>query len=136
MDYKRAAEYLEKAAALNPNAAWFSTLAARYYYEGGRTALALAYLKELIPTARHEAIRKRLIIRAQALEGILEIEEAVVAYTKRFHRSPESVKVLVAKGFIETIPEDPYGGTFYSGRTGEGSNYQQARLWKERSWSP
>jgi tetratricopeptide (TPR) repeat protein len=118
-DYTKAAQYLKKAAELNPRAAWFSTLAARYYYEGGRTALALAYLKELIPTARNESIRKHLMIRAEALERILELEEAVSAYRKRFQQPPESIEKLVEKGFIERIPEDPYGGSFYLDEQGK-----------------
>ena len=118
-DYTKAAEYMEKAAALNPRVAWFSTLAARYYYEGGSTALALAYLKELIPTTRNESIRKHLMIRAEALERILELEEAVTAYKKRFQQSPESIEKLVEKGFIQRIPQDPYGGTFYLDEQGK-----------------
>jgi tetratricopeptide (TPR) repeat protein len=118
-DYNKAAEYLEKAAALNPHASWFSTLAARYYYEGGRTALALAYLKELIPTVRDESIRQHLMLRAQAFERILQLEEAVAAYTDRLKRPPKSVEELVEKGFIQTIPEDPYGGTFYLDEQGK-----------------
>lgn len=118
-DYTKAAEYLEKAAALNPRASWFSTLAARYYYEGGRTALALAYLRELIPTARNESIKRHLMIRAQALEGIFKLEKAVVAYKERFNRSPKTVEELVEKGIIEAIPIDPYGGTFYLDEQGK-----------------
>jgi tetratricopeptide (TPR) repeat protein len=118
-DYTKAAQYLEKAAELNPRAAWLSTLAARYYYEGGRTALALAYLKELIPTARNESIKKHLMIRADALGRILELEEAVNAYRKRFHHAPDSIEKLVEKGFIERIPEDPYGGSFYLDENGK-----------------
>jgi tetratricopeptide (TPR) repeat protein len=110
---------MEKAAALNPRVAWFSTLAARYYYEGGSTALALAYLKELIPTTRNESIRKHLMIRAEALKRILELEEAVTAYKKRFQQSPESIEKLVEKGFIQRIPEDPYGGSFYLDEQGK-----------------
>ena len=118
-DYTKAAQYLKKAAELNPRAAWFATLAARYYYEGGRTALALAYLNELIPTARNESIKKHLIIRAQALERILELEEAVSAYKKRFQQNPESIEKLVEKGLMERIPEDPYGGSFYLDEQGK-----------------
>jgi tetratricopeptide (TPR) repeat protein len=118
-DYTKAAQYLEKAAELNPRAGWFSTLAARYYYEGGRTALALAYLKELIPTVRNESIRKHLMIRAQALERILELEEAVAAYKKSFQQAPESIEKLLEKGIIERLPEDPYGGIFYLDEQGK-----------------
>lgn len=118
-DYSKAGEYLTKAAELNPRAAWFSTLAARYYYEGGRTALALAYLKELIPTARSEAIRKQLMIRAEALEKILQLEEVIADFKKRFHRAPYRLQELVDVGILNHIPADPYGGTFYLDKQGK-----------------
>jgi tetratricopeptide (TPR) repeat protein len=118
-DYSKAGEYLTRAAELNPRAAWFSTLAARYYYEGGRTALALAYLKELIPTARNEAIRKQLMIRAEALEHILRLEEAIADFRDRFHKNPENLRELVDVGILNHLPEDPYGGTFYLDKQGK-----------------
>ena len=118
-DYSRAGEYLTKAAGLNPRAAWFSTLAARYYYEGGQTALALAYLRELIPTTRSEAIKKQLLIRAEALERILQLEEAITDFNKRFHRAPKNLQELVDVGILDHLPEDPYGGTFYLDKQGK-----------------
>jgi tetratricopeptide (TPR) repeat protein len=118
-DYGKAGEYLTKAAELNPRAAWFATLAARYYYEGGRTALALAYLKELIPTARSEAIRRQLMIRAEALENILQLEEAIADFINRFQKAPENLQELVDLGILNHIPEDPYGGTFYLDKEGK-----------------
>lgn len=112
-DYKRAGEYLAKAAELKPEVEWYATLAARYFYEGGRTALALAYLKDMIPEARNEAIRKRLITRAAAFEKILQIEKAVLAYRNRFQTEPKKLEDLVEAGMLVKIPEDPYGGSFY-----------------------
>jgi hypothetical protein len=88
-------------------------LAARYFYEGGTTALALAYLKDMIPTARNEAIRKRMITRAEAFEKILRIEKAVLAYRKRFQTEPKKLEDLVEAGLLIKIPADPYGGSFF-----------------------
>jgi tetratricopeptide (TPR) repeat protein len=112
-DYKRAGEYLAKAAELKPEVEWYATLAARYFYEGGTTALALAYLRDMIPEARNEAIRKRMITRAEAFEKILQIEKAVLAYTNRFQTEPKKLGDLVEAGLLLEIPEDPYGGSFY-----------------------
>ena len=112
-DYKKAGEYLSKAAKLNPNAGWFSTLAARFFYEGGSTALGLAYLQEMISETRNEAVRKQMITRAEALEGILALEEAIAVYQEHFHSTPANLEALVQAGIIERIPDDPYGGTFY-----------------------
>ena len=117
-DYQKAAEYLAKVAQLKPEIDWYVTLTARYLYEGGSTALALAYLKEMIPTARNEAIKRRMMTRAEALERILKIEQAIVAYRKRFRRDPKELGDLVNGGVLDLIPEDPYGGSFYLGKDG------------------
>jgi tetratricopeptide (TPR) repeat protein len=112
-DYEKAGMYLAKAAELKPEVEWYATLAARYYYEGGSTALALAYLQEMIPAARNEAIKKRLVIRAKAFEKVLQIEQAIAAFKERFQAEPEDLERLVNAGLLERIPDDPYGGTFY-----------------------
>jgi tetratricopeptide (TPR) repeat protein len=112
-DYEKAGMYLAKAAELKPEVEWYATLAARYYYEGGSTALALAYLQEMIPAARNEAIKKRLVTRAKAFEKVLQIEQAVAAFKERFQDDPEDLERLVNAGLLERIPDDPYGGNFY-----------------------
>jgi tetratricopeptide (TPR) repeat protein len=112
-DYEKAGKYLAKAAELKPEVEWYATLAARYYYEGGSTALALAYLQEMIPAARNEAIKKRLVTRAKAFERVLQIEQAVATFKERFQADPENLERLVNAGLLQRIPDDPYGGTFY-----------------------
>ena len=112
-DYEKAGLYLAKAAELKPEVEWYATLAARYFYEGGSTALALAYLQEMIPAARNEVIKKRLVTRAQAFEAVLQIEQAIAAYKQRFQTDPEDLRRLVSAGLLERIPDDPYGGKFY-----------------------
>ena len=117
-DYEKAGKYLAKAAELKPEVEWYATLAARYYYEGGSTALALAYLQEMIPAARNEAIKKRLVTRAKAFERVLQIEQAVATFKERFQADPENLERLVNAGLLQRIPDDPYGGTFYLDKQG------------------
>ena len=117
-DYEKAGMYLAKAAELKPEVGWYATLAARYFYEGGSTALALAYLKEMIPAARNEAIKRRLVTRAEALEKVLQIEEAIAEYKERFQTNPEDLERLIRAGLLKRIPEDPYGGRFYLDKQG------------------
>jgi tetratricopeptide (TPR) repeat protein len=112
-DYEKAGEYLAKVAELQPQVDWYATLAARYFYEGGSTALALAYLEEMISTARNDAIKRRLEIRAEAFEKIIKIEKAIVAYKDRYQRNPKEVEDLVEASLLKQIPDDPYGGNFY-----------------------
>jgi tetratricopeptide (TPR) repeat protein len=117
-DYEKAGQYMAKTAALNKKAGYFYTLSARYLYEAGRTALALAYLRELIPSERNEHIKSMMITRAQALEGILTLEKAVAAFKERYHRLPRDLEEVKRAGFLPEMPVDPYGGTFYLDQRG------------------
>jgi len=117
-DYEKAGYYMARAAALNPRAGYFYTLSARYFYEAGRTAFALAYLRELIPTERNEQIRQMMITRAEALEAILLLEQAVSAFKERHHRMPRDLDEVKRAGLIGRMPVDPYGGTFYLDQEG------------------
>jgi tetratricopeptide (TPR) repeat protein len=112
-DYEKAGDYMAKAAALNKKAGYFYTLSARFYYEAGRTALALAYLKELIPNERNQHVKQLMINRAAALEAILALEQAVEAFRDKHHRRPKDLQEIQQTGFIDRIPIDPYGGNFY-----------------------
>lgn len=129
-DYEKAGFYMAKAAALNPKAGYFFTLSARYFYEAGRTAFALAYLRELIATERNEQLRQMMITRAEALEAILSLEQAVSAFQERNHRMPKDLDEVIRLGFIERLPVDPYGGTFYL--DGQGRVRTTSKLAKAR----
>jgi tetratricopeptide (TPR) repeat protein len=118
-DYEKAGMYLKKAAELRPEVEWYATLAARYFYEGGSTALALSYLKEMIPAARNETIKKRLVTRARAFEAVLQIEQAITTYKERFQADPEDLERLVEAGVLQRLPKDPYGGEFYLDEQGK-----------------
>jgi hypothetical protein len=67
----------------------------------------------MIPAARNEAIKRRLITRAKTFETVLQIEEAIAEYKDRFQTDPEDLGRLVKAGLLERIPDDPYGGNFY-----------------------
>jgi tetratricopeptide (TPR) repeat protein len=117
-DYQKAGEYMAKSAELNKKQAFFYTLAARYFYEGGRTALAVTYLKELIANERNERIRQLMMTRATALEAILLLEQGVSAFKQHYQRPPENLEEVRRTGFIDKIPADPYGGEFYLDKMG------------------
>jgi hypothetical protein len=104
---------MAKAAALNKKAGYFYTLSARFYYEAGRTALALAYLKELIPNEPNQYVKQLMVRRAAALEAILVLEQAVERFREKYHRRPKDLQEVQQTGVIDQIPIDPYGGHFY-----------------------
>lgn len=117
-DYKKAAYYYKIASRMT-GSPLFTNLAARYFYEGGETPLAISYLKTMVKITRKKSLKKLYEMRLRALEGIYEIEEAVKAFKKKFHRIPKNIDVLVKYGFLKSIPKDPYGGVYYIDKNGK-----------------
>lgn len=112
-DYANAAKYLQHAGELAPKNALFTKLAARYYYESEQTEAGLAYLEAMIAGANDKAVKQTYQVRYDALLAVLTIEQAQSAFIAKMDRQPESLEVLVREGFLQEIPVDPYGGTFY-----------------------
>ncbi len=82
-------------------------------YESGRTDLAIAYLSEMIKGAGNEAVKKSLQIRLQAFQAVRTIEQAKDLFRQTFKKNPASIEDLVRKGYLMSVPVDPYGGAFY-----------------------
>ena len=117
-DYKKAAYYYKMAADIN-HSSLFTSLAARYLYEGGETELGIQYLKYMIKITHNKQIKKQYEIRLQALEAIHKIGLAVEKYKKRFGILPKSIDELIKSGILRHIPKDPYGGKFYIDKNGK-----------------
>jgi tetratricopeptide (TPR) repeat protein len=111
-DYKQAAVYMQKAAELS-RIPMLSTLAARYFYESGRNDLGIIFLENMRNCARDESVKRLYDLRKKALLAVQEINKGIERFRKVTKKSPGSLSVLVAKGFLADIPQDPYGGTFY-----------------------
>lgn len=110
--YDLAAKHMKIAAKLK-NSAFLASLAARLYYASGRTEIALSILKNQIMNIKDENWKKSLSKRLKALEAVLTIEKAVEKFREKMGRTPLSIDELLEKGFLQEIPEDPYGGRFY-----------------------
>lgn len=117
-DYEEAAKHFRKAAEIS-GSPLFTKLASRYFYEGGETELGIVFLKYMYENARKEAIKESYKLRLEALEKIKMLEDAVSEYKKRFNILPERLDQLVENGFIDKIPQDPYGGKFYIDKKGK-----------------
>ena len=115
----KAAEYLQKAAAINPNNTQFVSLSARMLYQGNQTQAAITYLEAFIKETNNPAVRKKLLLRLRALTAIHLLDNAVADFTKKEGRPPRSLNEVVTLGLIKKIPQDPYGGTFYLDETGK-----------------
>lgn len=117
-DYAKAAELYKKSGELSGSELYIS-LSSRYMQEAGQTAHAIAYLKLMIGTTKNETAKKSYKIRLQAFEEVRLIELAIDAYTKKLASSPDSIEILLAKGFLQRNPVDPYGGRFYLDHDGK-----------------
>ncbi len=111
-NYDKAAFYFKLAAKLT-GSSLFTNLAARYFYEGGRTKLGISFLKYMIKTSRNRSVKLIYEKRLDALEKIAFLENAVKRYRKKYGTFPKSLNELILKHIIKKIPEDPYHGKFY-----------------------
>lgn len=127
-DYNGAAKLMRKAAEI-AHEQQFATLAARFYYKAGDNDAAIAFLNVMRSTARDENEKKLYAYRLKAFEEAKMLQDAVNAYSARYGRLPASLAEIVNRGFLRSIPKDPYGGMFYldaHGRINSTSNFSFA----------
>ncbi len=117
-DYARAAGYMQLAAERS-GSKFYAQLAARYFYESEQTSLGLAFLETMIRTAKDKAVRKSYELRRDALLATQIIAEARDIYRTKYGKLPSSPIELLQKGVLITLPEDPYGGSFYFDERGK-----------------
>ncbi len=127
--YDLAAEHMKIAAKLK-HSALLASLAARLYYSSGRTEIALSILDNQIRNTQNENWKKELLKRKKALLAVLKIERAIEMYERKEGKKPRTLDVLVEKGYLKKIPQDPYGGRFYIDKNGNvksTSNFTEKR---------
>lgn len=128
-DYENAAKYFQKAGEMT-GSPLFNKLAARYFYEGGDTGLAVSYMEFMVKSERDEKRRKTYEIRLDALKRIRYLEYHIKQFEERFGRFPYVLDELVEGKFIPKVPADPYGGQFFvteSGSVGTTSELAEIR---------
>jgi tetratricopeptide (TPR) repeat protein len=129
-DYRKGAQYLRRAAELTGNPL-YAKLAARYFYESKQTDLGLAFLDSMIAQSRDKAVKRTYEVRREALFAVSILEKAQTAFRDRVNRPALSLYELIQEGFLERIPMDPYGGTFYldeQGRVRSTSKFANPKL--------
>ncbi|MDD2732590.1 MAG: hypothetical protein PHF56_01510 [Desulfuromonadaceae bacterium] len=111
-EYKKAAEYYQRAGELSGEPLYFS-LAGRYMQESGQTDLAIVYLSMLEKGEKNQAVKKNYQIRLAAFKEVRRIELARDHYLKAGRALPVTVAALIHSGLLSPPPADPYGGQFY-----------------------
>lgn len=111
-DYKKAAEYYQRAGELSGQDL-HKSLAGKYLQESGQTELAIAYLSAMAKSERNPAMKKAYQVRLAAVKETRRIEVARERYRDAGGGLPVTVEKLLAGGFLSPPPVDPYGGRFY-----------------------
>lgn len=111
-DYQAAAAYMKRAAEISGDPL-FTNLTARYFFESGRADLGMAFLDTMIAVSKDDAVKRTYQMRKEALTAVKVIETALKRYPRSYKDSLVSLKALVLEGYLDRIPEDPYGGEFY-----------------------
>ncbi len=129
-DFKSAAFYYQKAAELSGQELHIS-LAGRFMQESGQTDHAIAYLTLMAKGARNPLAQKNYETRLAAFKQVRLIEKATERFTTKYSRVAVSLDELVRLGFLETVPTDPYGGTFFlqsDGKVGTTSKFSFKKM--------
>ncbi|WP_429884412.1 hypothetical protein [Geoalkalibacter halelectricus] len=109
-DFATGAEYLMQASRLPESPNFLPNLAARLSYYGQRTGSAIVFLQTLLLQTADEGLRASLERRLLALQRADLIEQAVARFKDEQGRLPEKAQELLEGGYLEEMPEDPYGG--------------------------
>jgi hypothetical protein len=91
----------------------YASIAAKLSYEKKRTENVISFLEEMLKTTEDENLKQTYENRLHFLRQVLQVENAVEAYKKKFGRKPADIVALVKSGLLHEIPADPQGGQLY-----------------------
>lgn len=114
-DAAKGAEYIGRAARTSGAPSFLPGLATRMYAEAGNPDVALQFLEALWKENPDLVVRERLETRAKEVlieRDLRTLERAVQQYHMRRHTFPASLSELVATGYLDRIPEEPFGGAY------------------------
>jgi tetratricopeptide (TPR) repeat protein len=112
-DYRRAAEYYQKAAQLPGSPNYLKTNLAFLYYRAGRVNQGIVYLQALMLSLRDKRLIELIGRKIEWLQGLAFLEEKVEEYHKIYGKWPEDLKELKNRNLIKEIPQDSFGAGFY-----------------------
>lgn len=90
-----------------------ASIASKLAFKEKKTETSIQFLEEMVQRTDDEMAKQRFKRRIEALRGVLLLEQAVLQYKKRYRDTPRNIEALIAKGVIQKVPQDPYGGQFY-----------------------
>ncbi|MDX9709736.1 MAG: hypothetical protein RBT64_09290 [Trichloromonas sp.] len=109
-DYATGSRYIMQAAEIPGSPAYLKTLGARLAYYGGQSQTALLFLKQMLAETHSESLKQTMAQRLLALERAVEIETALAKFRQEQGRDVTALTELADFGYLNALPEDPYGG--------------------------
>jgi len=114
-DYVQAGEYMSQAARIPGRPYYIDTLAARLYVEGGSPTLALSYLDSMLQQTTDPQLRSVYLEKYKEVmvaRDLQNFDQAVERYRQARGKLPRALSDLVNEGYLNTIPEEPFGGEY------------------------
>lgn len=111
-DYRKAAEWFDRAGRMPGGPWWLRSMAATVLAEGGDRRSSRQMWRQLLDTADHDWLRNNAALRLaqlDALDAIDAVAPAVARFTAVTGRFPESWESLVRAGLLRGVPADPSG---------------------------
>ncbi len=112
-DYKSAGKYYEIASMKPGHPPFVPSLASRFYTQAGELDAAIRVLKNFYETTRRKDLKKEFGLRIVQLQHIKTLQSIVETYKKTFGTYPSSLQSLTEKGFIFSLPQEPFGGYYF-----------------------
>jgi tetratricopeptide (TPR) repeat protein len=128
-DAEKGAYYLEIASRQPDAPPLMASLASRLSYYAGNYEFSINLLERMLGSERSPAIRGYYQKRLDALRRALALEKAIYRFKQEHGSLPADFPSLVIEGYLESIPEDPYGGEWTmmeSGRVYSTSKFADA----------
>ncbi len=115
-DYEGAAEAYRNAARSPGAPTWIPQLVTRLYATAGSMDRARMYAQQILASTDEPELRETMERRLWEIdleEQLVKIDEALRRYRADHGEDPAQVNVLVTRGYLKELPEDPFGGVFY-----------------------
>lgn len=87
----------------------FEKIAARWMEQGQDRRSVVRLLEAMAEKSRYKALRRLILLRAERVRHLIQLDEAIASYRKQFGRLPDTQDALVESGILESLPQDPFG---------------------------
>jgi hypothetical protein len=84
-------------------------IAAKWYEKGDDPELAITMIRGLMKSTRDQRLQQHLQRRVERLKGLIALRNAATRYRAARGKPPSRLEELVSGGYIEAIPQDPFG---------------------------